>query len=116
MTKTSLAARPTAQTNMSEAGADTAVNAVFTTTANTLTGGETVTIPGFRTFSTNRRSARQGRNPGTRKSIANVASNRPSPAANFHSFTLHDQRLELTASISTTMETYRDTRIEFRRP
>ena len=55
MTKTQLAARVAAQVSMSRAGADAAVNAVFSTIADALAGGETVTIAGFGTFLARRR-------------------------------------------------------------
>ena len=78
MTKTQLAARVAAQASMSRAGAHAAVNAVFSTIADALAGGETVTIAGFGTFSTKSRPARQGRNPQTGESIAIAASTAPS--------------------------------------
>ena len=77
MNKAELAARVATQTSLSEVGADVAVNAVFSTIADTLAGGETVTIAHFGTFSTKSRPARQGRNPRTDESIASAASNRP---------------------------------------
>ena len=63
MNKAELAARVATQTSLSEVGADVAVNAVFSTIADTLVGGETVTIARFGTFSTKSRPARQGRKP-----------------------------------------------------
>ena len=77
MTKAQLAARVAAQTSMSKAGADAAVDAVFSTIADALAGGETITIAGFGTFSTKSRPARHGRNPRTGESIAIAASNAP---------------------------------------
>ena len=58
MTKPQLAARVAAQASMSRAGDDAAVNALFSTIADALAGGETVTIAGFGTFSTQSKSAR----------------------------------------------------------
>ena len=78
MNKADLAARIAAQTSMSRAGADAAVNTVFSTIAEALAGRETVTIAGFGTFSTSSRSARRGRNPRTGESIAIAASTTPS--------------------------------------
>ena len=78
MTKAELAARVAAQASMSRAGADAAVNAMFSTIADALADGETVTIAGFGTFSTKSRSPRQGRNSRTEENITIAASNRPS--------------------------------------
>ena len=78
MTKTQLAALVAAETSMSKAGADIAVNAVFSTIAGALASGETVAISGFGTFSTKSRPARLGRNPRTGESIAIPASRAPS--------------------------------------
>ena len=78
MTITQLAAGVATQASMSRAGADAAVNAVFSTIADALADGETVTIAGFGTFSTKSRPARQGRNPRTGETIAIAASTAPS--------------------------------------
>ena len=78
MTKAQLTDRVAARASMSRAGADAAVNAVFSTIADALAGGETVTIAGFGTFAINSRPARRGRNPRTGENITIAASNRPS--------------------------------------
>ena len=67
-----------AQASLSKATADTVVNAVFSAITGALARGETVTIAGFDAFSTKVRSARQGRNPLTGKSITIAASTAPS--------------------------------------
>ena len=54
------------------------VDAVFSAIADALTRDESVTIPGFGTFTTKTRGARQGRNPRTGESIAIAASRSPS--------------------------------------
>ena len=56
---------------MSWMGADAAVGALFSTSADALAAGGTVSIAGFETFSKKSRPPRQGRNP-------RAASNRPS--------------------------------------
>ena len=78
MNKAELSARVATRTSMSKAGADDAVTAVFSTIADALSRGETVTIAGFGTFSARPRPARRGRNPRTGESIAIAASNTPS--------------------------------------
>lgn len=81
MTKAQLAARVAAQASMSRAGADAAVNAMFSAIADALAGGETVTIAGFGTLST---KSRPGRNPRTGESIMIAASNTPSAEPGSH--------------------------------
>ena len=78
MTKSELSAKVASQASLSAASADRAVNAVFSTITDALAGEETVTLPGFGTFSTRKRDARQGRNPRTGESITIAASRVPS--------------------------------------
>lgn len=78
MNKGQLAARVADQASLSGAGADAAVNAVFSTVADARAGGEGIKIAGFGTFSTKSRPARKGRNPRTGESTTIAASNRPS--------------------------------------
>ena len=77
MNKSELSVRVAADASMSRAAAERAVDAVFRTISEALAGGEVVTIPGFGTFSTRARAARQGRNPHTGESIAIAATNAP---------------------------------------
>ena len=62
---------------MTRAAADRLVGAVFSTIADALADGETVTIAGFGTLSTKDRPAREGRNPRTGETIAIAASRTP---------------------------------------
>ena len=57
--------------------AQAAVNAVFSSIAQTLKNQEAVTIIGFGTFKINRRSARKGRHPQTGAEIEIKAANVP---------------------------------------
>ena len=78
MTKAEHAARVAAHTSMSKAGADNAVNAVFSAIANALAGGETVTIAGSGTFSTRPPAHSPGPQSTHGESIATAASTAPS--------------------------------------
>ena len=78
MNEAELSVRVATPTSTSKPSADAAVSAMFSTIADALTSGETVTIAGFGTFSTRPRPARQGRNPRTGESITIAASNTPS--------------------------------------
>ena len=78
MKKSDLSSHVATQASLSKAAADGAVTAVFAAISDALTREETVTIAGFGTFSTKRRSARQGRNPRTGESITIAASKIPS--------------------------------------
>ena len=78
MTKSELAFRVAIQTTLSIAQADRVVDAVFSAIGEALARGESVTLPGFGTFSTKARAARQGRNPRTGEAIAIAASKAPS--------------------------------------
>ena len=74
MNRRELAAHVAARTSLSKSDAEAAVSAVFSTIANALASGETVTITGFGAFSTRSRPARTGRNPRTGETIAIAAS------------------------------------------
>ena len=78
MKKSDLSSHVATQASLSKAAADSAVTAVFAAISDALAREETVTIAGFGTFSTKRRSARQGRNPRTGESITIAASIVPS--------------------------------------
>ena len=78
MKKSELAAHVATQTSLSRAQAERTVDAVFSAIGEALAGGEDVVIPGFGTFTTKARGARQGRNPRTGEPIAIAASRVPS--------------------------------------
>lgn len=75
MNKTELCAKLAKKTGLTKAQATDAVNALFDTESGQgiiaveLDAGRSVTIPGFGTFDTSRRKARQGRNPQTGQAI-----------------------------------------------
>jgi DNA-binding protein HU-beta len=75
MNKTELCAKLSKKTGLTKAQATEVVNALFDTEpgqgiiAVELDAGRAVTIPGFGTFDTARRKAREGRNPQTGQSI-----------------------------------------------
>ena len=63
---------------LSRVEASGVVDAVFAAIRDALARDESVSIPGFGTFATVHRAARQGRNPRTGESIAIAASKSPS--------------------------------------
>ena len=65
MNKSELSSRVAADASLSKAGADSVIDAVFSTITDTLARGESVAIAGFGTFNPRARAARQGRNPQT---------------------------------------------------
>lgn len=65
------------ETGLSGAQADRALSAVLDSITEALAKGEKVTLPGFGTFETRERSARQGRNPQTGESMTIAASKSP---------------------------------------
>ena len=75
MNKTELCAKLAKKTGLTKIQATDVVNALFDTDpgkgiiAVELDAGRSVTIPGFGTFDTSRRKARQGRNPQTGATI-----------------------------------------------
>ncbi len=56
-------------TGLTKAASAEALDATLEAVTNTLKKGDKVTLPGFGTFSTSKRSARTGRNPQTGKEI-----------------------------------------------
>ena len=78
MTRLELSSKVAAETSLSGAAADRAVNAVFSAIADALANGETVALTGFGTFTVKKHEARQGRNPRTGESISIAAANVPS--------------------------------------
>lgn len=75
MNKTELCAKLANKTGLTKSQATDAVSALFDTDpgkgiiAVELDAGRSVTIPGFGTFATSRRKAREGRNPQTGATI-----------------------------------------------
>jgi DNA-binding protein HU-beta len=75
MTKKEMAARLAKQTGLTVAKSNEVVNTIFDSSpgrgiiAGELDGGGKVTIPGFGTFGTRKRSARSGTNPATGSKI-----------------------------------------------
>ncbi len=75
MSKTELSEKLAKNTGLTKAQATDAVSAIFATESGKgiiaveLDAGRSVTIPGFGTFGTSRRKAREGRNPQTGESI-----------------------------------------------
>ena len=63
MNKTELRDAVAAAADLNGTQADKAVNAVLDSIASALAAGDKVTLPGFGTFETRDRAARQGRNP-----------------------------------------------------
>ena len=66
-----------AATGTSRADATKAVDAVLASVTSTLSGGGSVSLVGFGTFSVKARAARMGRNPRTGEAIQIKASNVP---------------------------------------
>lgn len=77
MNKAELIDKVAAAAELNKASATRAVEAVFDGIANTLKGGDQVTLSGFGTFSVAARAARTGRNPRTGEAIAIPASKNP---------------------------------------
>ena len=77
MKKSDLASHIASQAELSKAQAQSAVDALFSAITEALARDESVVIPGFGTFATKTRNARQGRNPQTGESIAIAASKAP---------------------------------------
>jgi DNA-binding protein HU-beta len=63
--------------NLSKADAGRAVDAIINSISGALSGGGSVSLVGFGTFSVKKRAARQGRNPRTGETIQIKASNVP---------------------------------------
>ncbi len=77
MRKSDIAAHVAEQDSLSKAEAERAVNALLEAIRGALASGEKVTLPGFGTFSTRSRAARQGQNPATGERITVAASKTP---------------------------------------
>jgi len=77
MNKTELRDAVAEATDLSAAQADKVLNAVLDSITSALSSGDKVTLPGFGTFETRERAARQGRNPQTGETIDIAASTAP---------------------------------------
>ena len=66
-----------ASADLSRADATRAVDAVLDTVTGALSGGDSVSLVGFGTFSVKQRAARTGRNPRTGEAIQIAASKVP---------------------------------------
>ena len=77
MNKTELRDAIAEAADLSNAQADKALNAVLDSITSALVSGDRVTLPGFGTFETRERAARQGRNPQTGESMEIAAATTP---------------------------------------
>ena len=77
MNKTELRDAVAEASGLNAAQADKALNAVLDSITTALSSGDKVTLPGFGTFETRERAARQGRNPQTGEAIDIAASTAP---------------------------------------
>ena len=77
MNKGDLISAIAAGTGLSKADAGRAIDATTSAIAGELSGGGSVSLVGFGTFSVSHRAARMGRNPATGESIHINASNVP---------------------------------------
>ena len=77
MNKGDLISAVAAGTGLSKADAGRAIDATTSAIARELSGGGSVSLVGFGTFSVSHRAARMGRNPATGASIHINASNVP---------------------------------------
>ena len=77
MNKSKLSSLTASKTGLSEADANSAVDAFFDAILDALANGDTVSLVRFGTFLTRDRAARQGRNPRTGEPIQIAASRLP---------------------------------------
>jgi DNA-binding protein HU-beta len=77
MNRTELRDAIASETGLDKAAADKALTATLDAITAALAQGDKVTLPGFGTFETRERAARQGRNPQTGESIDIAASTAP---------------------------------------
>ncbi|MBT5875468.1 MAG: HU family DNA-binding protein [Candidatus Latescibacteria bacterium] len=75
MNRADLAAHVADAAGISKAQADAAVSSALDGIKDSLSGGESVTLIGFGTFSVSKRAARTGRNPATGKPLKIKAKN-----------------------------------------
>ena len=84
MTKAELITSIAKNAGLTKAQSEKAVNAFQESVTSCLSGGDSIVIPGFGSFTVSQRAARQGRNPQTGQVIqipaSNVAKFRPGKA------------------------------------
>ena len=78
MKESDIATPVATRTSLPKAQGSSAVDAAFSASDDALDRDKSVVIPGFGTFSTKSRAARQGRNPRTGESLTIAASTSPS--------------------------------------
>lgn len=69
MNKTELVAAIAENAGITKADASRALQALLETLTSTMSGGNSVSLTGFGTFSVNQRAARTGRNPSNGKAL-----------------------------------------------
>lgn len=77
MNKAELVDAVAVSANLTKSDAGEAVDAVFESISKTLSGGDSVSLVGFGTFSVSDRAARSGRNPRTGETIHIAATRVP---------------------------------------
>lgn len=77
MNKTEMIEEIASRTNLTKADAARAVNAVLDTIIETVAKGEDVTLPGFGSFKSVQRAAREGKNPKTGEKLQIAATIAP---------------------------------------
>lgn len=77
MNKADLVRLVAEKSELTQAQANKAINAVFEVIAGDISSGSSVAISGFGTFTTTARAARTGRNPGTGAAIEIAAKKVP---------------------------------------
>ncbi|MFT5260537.1 MAG: DNA-binding protein HU-beta [Saprospiraceae bacterium] len=77
MNKSELIEAVAGAADLTKAEAGRAVDAVFSTIEGALSGGDSLSLVGFGTFSVSERAARQGRNPRTGETIQIKAAKLP---------------------------------------
>ncbi|SDY98270.1 HU family DNA-binding protein [Nitrosomonas sp. Nm58] len=77
MNKTELIEQIAVRTHLTKADAGRAVNAVLDTIVETVSNGDDVTLPGFGSFKTVQRAAREGKNPKTGEKLSIAATIAP---------------------------------------
>ena len=77
MNKTEMIEEIASRTNLTKADAARAVNAVLDTIVETVAKGDDVTMPGFGSFKSVQRAAREGKNPKTGEKLQIAATIAP---------------------------------------
>ena len=77
MNKTELISKVAAENKLTQKLTAAAVDTILSTIIDTVAAGESVSLPGFGTFSVKHREARQGRNPATGEAMEIAAKDVP---------------------------------------